>query len=108
MPLSIISIARNSLKFTSAKAVAALAGLGVTLYAGTILLPEEYGTYGLLSLWLTYVTLATPGLYLAAGREVPVLLGKGQEKEALKVQNIAISSELLYTIVPMLFILSVS
>ncbi len=104
MPLSIISIARNSLKFTSAKAVAALAGLGVTLYAGTVLLPEEYGAYGLLSLWLTYVILAAPGIYTAASREIPVLLGKGQEKEALKVQNISISAELLCTIVPAAFV----
>jgi O-antigen/teichoic acid export membrane protein len=108
MPLSIISIARNSLKFTSAKAIAALAGFGVTLYAGAVLLPEEYGTYGLLSLWLTYVTLAAPGIYFAASREVPVLLGKRQEEDALRVQNIAISTELIYTIIPAAFIVAVA
>jgi len=100
MPLSIINIAKNTLKFTSVKIVAALAGLGVTLYAATILLPEEYGTYGLLILWLTYVSLVTPGMYSAASREIPVFLGKGQEKDALKVQNISLSAELLFTILP--------
>ncbi len=100
MPVSIISIARNSLKFTSAKTIAALAGLGVTLYAATVLLPEEYGTYGLLSLWLTYIIIVAPGIYTAASREMPVLLGKGQEKDALRVQNISVSTELLYTIIP--------
>jgi O-antigen/teichoic acid export membrane protein len=100
MPLSIISIARNSIKFTTVKTIAALAGLGVALYAATILLPEEYGTYGLLSLWLTYVGLVTPGIYNAASREMPVLLGKGQEKDALRVQNISISAELIFTIAP--------
>jgi len=100
MPLSIISIARNSLKFTSVKTIAALAGLGVTLYAATILLPEEYGTYGLLILWLTYVSLVTPGTNIAASREIPILLGKGQQEDALKVQNISLSAELAFTIVP--------
>ena len=100
MPLSIISIARNSLKFTAVKTLAALAGLGVTLYAATILLPEEYGTYGLLILWLTYVSLVTPGTSIAASREIPILLGKGQHEEARKVQNISLSAELVFTIVP--------
>jgi O-antigen/teichoic acid export membrane protein len=100
MPLSIISIAKNSLKFTSIKTFSALVGLGVTLYAATILLPEEYGTYGLLILWLTYVNLATPGTNVAALREMPILLGKGQEKDAVRVQNVSLSAELLFTIVP--------
>ena len=108
MPLSIISIAKNSIKFTSIKTIGALAGLGVTLYAAVILLPEEYGTYGLLSLWLTYVLLVAPGIYSAASREMPVLLGKGQEKDALRVQNISISAELLYTIVPTAVIIGVA
>src|SRR4030042_191382 len=108
MPLSIISIAKNSIKFTSIKTIGALAGLGVTLYAAIILLPEEYGTYGLLSLWLMYVGFVAPGIYSAASREMPVLLGKGQEKDALRVQNISISAELLYTIIPTAVIIGVA
>ena len=108
MPLSIIGIARDSIKFTSAKAIGALAGLGLTLYAGTLLSPEEYGTYGLLSLWLTYVILAAPGIYNAASREMPVLLGQAREKDALRVQNISVSTELLYTIVPTAVVIGVS
>jgi len=100
MPLSIISIAKNSLKFTAVKTIAALAGLGVTLYAATILLPEEYGTYGLLILWLTYVSLVTPGTSIAASREIPILLGKGQPEDARKTQNVSLSAELVFSIVP--------
>lgn len=108
MPLSIIGIARDSLKFTAAKAIAALAGLGVILYAAAILTPEEYGTYGILILWLTYVGVAAPGIYTAASREMPVLLGQGKEKEALRVQNISVSVELLYTILPVAVVIGVS
>jgi O-antigen/teichoic acid export membrane protein len=108
MPISIISVAKNSIKFTSVKVIAAVAGLGVTLYAGTILTPEEYGTYGLLILWLTYASLVAPGMFVAASREVPVLLGRRQEEDALKVQNISISVEVLYTIVPATIIIGTS
>jgi O-antigen/teichoic acid export membrane protein len=108
MPISIISIARNSIKLTSVKAITAVGGLAVTLYAATILTPTEYGTYGLLALWLTYVTFVAPGIYSAASREIPVLLGKKQEKDALKVQNISVSAELLYTIAPAAVIVGAS
>jgi O-antigen/teichoic acid export membrane protein len=108
MPISIISVAKNSMKLTSVKVIAAVAGLGVTLYAGTILTPEEYGTYGLLSLWLLYSSLVAPGIFRAASREIPVLLGRVQDEEALKVQNAAISAEILYTIIPAVIIIGTS
>jgi O-antigen/teichoic acid export membrane protein len=108
MPISIISIARNSIKFTSVKAVTAVGGLAITLYAATILTPTEYGTYGLLALWLTYVIFVAPGIYNAASREIPVFLGKKQEKDALKVQNISVSAELIYTIAPAAVIIGTS
>jgi O-antigen/teichoic acid export membrane protein len=100
MPVSIINIARNSLKFTSVKTVAALLGLGVTLYAATILRPEEYGTYGLLILWITYANLVTPGTNNAASREIPILLGKGRDEAARRLQNVSISAELFFTVIP--------
>ncbi|MCX7912752.1 MAG: hypothetical protein N2506_07340, partial [Dehalococcoidales bacterium] len=100
MPVSIIGIVRNSLKFTAVKAIAAAAMFGVTLYAATVLTPAEYGIYGVLSLWLTYVGLATPGIYAAAAREIPVLLGRQKEKDALSVQNVALSAEIIWAIFP--------
>jgi O-antigen/teichoic acid export membrane protein len=108
MPISIISVARNSIKFTSVKVIAAVTMLGVTLYAGTLLTPEEYGTYGLLILWLMYVSLVSPGIYIAASREIPIFLGRGQDEDALRVQNISISAELLYMIVPAAVIIGAS
>lgn len=108
MPISIINIARNAMKFTSVKLISAAAGLAVTLYAATILTPAEYGTYGLLALWLMYVGLVTPGIYSAASREIPVLLGQGRDEDALRVQNISVSAELLYIIIPTAVIIGAS
>jgi len=108
MAVSIISILKNSMKFSLVKAVSALIGLPVTIYVATILVPEEYGIYGLLALWLMYATLIGPGIASAGSREMPVLLGRDQEKEALRIQNISVSSELLYTIIPTIVILGAS
>jgi len=74
----------------------------------TILVPEEYGTFGFLGLWLMYATLIRPGLLSAGQREVPVLLGRGEEQRSLRIQNVSISSEVLYLAIPVLAILAAS
>lgn len=108
MAISIINIARHSVKFTSVNFLGALISVAVTIYVATILVPEEYGIYGFLGLWLMYAGLIGPGIFSAGTREVPVLLGKGKEEEALKVQNISLSAEILYTIIPFVVIIGAS
>jgi O-antigen/teichoic acid export membrane protein len=108
MTLSIISIAKNSLKFSAVSVISALLGLLVTLYIATVLAPEEYGIYGFLSLWLLYAGLIGPGILSAGYREMPVLLGKGQEGEALRIQNVSLSSQMLYLIIPFAVMLGAS
>lgn len=108
MMLSIISIAKNSLKFSVVSVVSALLGLVVTLYVATVLAPEEYGIYGFLSLWLLYAGLIGPGILSAGYREMPVLFAKDNQKEALRIQNISLSSQMLYLVVPFAVILGAS
>lgn len=108
MAISIINIARNSLKFTSVTFLRALISLPVTIYVATILVPQEYGVFGFLGLWLMYATLITPGLLPSGYREIPVLLGKGDENEALRIQNITITSDMLYSLLPFVVILGAS
>ncbi len=108
MAISIINIARNSLKFTSVNFLMALISLPVTIYVATILVPEEYGIFGFLGLWLMYATLIGPGISSAGAREIPVLLGKGEEREALRIQNTSVSSEMLFSIIPFVVILGAS
>ncbi len=108
MTLSIINIAKNSLKFSVVSVISALLGLVVTLYVATVLAPEQYGVYGFLSLWLLYAGLIGPGILSAGYREMPVLFGKGQEEEALRIQNVSLSSQMLYLIMPFAVILGAS
>lgn len=108
MAISITNIARNSLKFTSVNLLAALISMPVTIYVATKLVPEEYGVYGFLGLWLTYAGLIGPGIVGAGQREMPVLLGRGKEREALEIQNVSLSAEILYTIIPFVVIIGAS
>ncbi|MFC1904263.1 oligosaccharide flippase family protein [Chloroflexota bacterium] len=108
MAISVLNIIRNSLKFSSVNLLTGLISLPVSVYVATIILPEEYGVFGFLGLWLMYATLIRPGLTMSGYREIPVLLGKGEEKEALKVQNIAVTSDMLYSVLPVIVILGAS
>ena len=108
MAISVIDIAKNSLKFSSASLLGALVLLPVNIYVATILLPEEYGVYGFLGLWLIYANLIRPGFTISGYREIPVLLGKGEENEALRIQNITVTSDMLYSMLPFVVILGAS
>jgi O-antigen/teichoic acid export membrane protein len=108
MVISIINIARDAFKFTSVGFLGAILSSLVTLYVATILVPEEYGVYGYLALWLMYAGLIGPGIISAGLREMPVYLGQGKEEEALRLQNISITSELLFSIIPFIVILGAS
>ncbi len=78
------------------------------MYAGTIIGPEEWGEYGFLSLWLMYANLITLGISGAGAREIPVCLGRSNDDDALKIQNVSMSAELFYTILPFIIILGAS
>ena len=108
MAISVIDVARNSLKFSTINLLGVLISLPVSIYIATILVPEEYGVFGFLGLWAMYAALIRPGLTTSGYREIPVLLGKGEEKEALRIQNIAITSDMLYSILPIVVILGAS
>jgi len=108
MTISIINIARNSLKFTSINFVVALISYVVTIYAATILVPEEYGIFGFLGLWSMYAGVIGPGIFSAGSREIPVLLGREKGEEALRIQNVSITVELFYSIIPFVIILGAS
>ena len=108
MTISIINIARNSLKFTSVNFVVAIISYVVTIYVATILVPEEYGIFGFLGLWSMYAGVIGPGIFSAGSREIPVLLGREKGEEALRIQNVSITVELFYSIIPFVIILGAS
>ena len=108
MTISITNIARNSLKFSAVQIIGAVIAMLTSMYVATIIAPKEYGVYGFLGLWLMYASLISPGLASAGSREIPGLLGKGEVKEAVRIQNVSLTPELLYSILPFIAILTAS
>jgi hypothetical protein len=75
---------------------------------GMFLEPKEYGIISFVALWGLYAGLINPGMLSAAQREIPYLIGKKEKEQSKKVQNIAISSDLLYSVLPFLAIICAS
>ena len=108
MTISITNIARNSLKFSTVQVIGAVIAMLASMYVATIIVPEEYGIYGFLGLWLMYASLIGPGLVSAGSREMPGLLGKGEVARAVRIQNVSLTPELLYSLLPFIVILAAS
>lgn len=100
MTISITHIAKNSLKFSIVQIVGAVVSLLASLYIATVILPDEYGIYGFLLLWLTYASFISPGIIAAGSREMPGLLGKGKVDTAIRIQNASLTPELIWILIP--------
>ena len=100
MSIDINSVIKNGFKFNIVNIISIFIAFVASIYVATVLTPEEFGIYGLLGLWLLYAGLIGPGFISASSREIPVLLGKNLEKDALKVQNVSLTAELIYLIIP--------
>ena len=100
MTISITNVAKNALKFSMVQMIGAIVSLLASLYIATIVLPDEYGIYGFLLLWLIYATLISPGISSAGSREMPGLLGKGEVAAAIRIQNVSLTPELIWTLIP--------
>ena len=108
MTISITNIAKNSLKFSTVQIIGAVISMLASMYVATIILPEEYGIYGFLGLWLTYAGLIGPGIMGAGSREMPGLLGKGEVAAAIRIQNVSLTPELVWSLIPFAVILIAS
>jgi O-antigen/teichoic acid export membrane protein len=105
MTINITNIAKNSLKISLVQIIGAALALLASMYVATIILPEQYGIYGFLLLWSTYAGLFTPGIMSAGSREMPGLLGKGKTAAATRIQNISLTPELVWSLIPFAVIL---
>jgi O-antigen/teichoic acid export membrane protein len=105
MAISITNVAKNAMKFSTVQIIGAVVGTLSSMYIATIIAPTEYGIYGFLVLWLTYASLFSPGFVNAGSREMPGLLGKGDVNAAIRIQNVSLTPELLYSLLPFIVIL---
>lgn len=75
---------------------------------GFYLIPSQYGIISFAALWSLYGGLINPGVLDAAQREIPYLLGKKMEDRAQTIQNISISFDFLWSLLPFLVIFAAS
>jgi len=108
MTISIRNIIKQSAKFNVVSIISLLVKIPNQIIIGMFLLPEEYGIISFVTLWKLYAGLINPGMLSAAQREIPYLIGKKEGKQFIRVQNIAISSDLIYSILPFLVIFGAS
>jgi O-antigen/teichoic acid export membrane protein len=108
MAISIRNILKQSAKFNAVNIISLSIQIPNQIIIGMFLVPEEYGIISLVLLWRLYAGLINPGMLSAAQREIPYLIGKKEGKQFTRVQNIIISSDLMYSILPFLAILCAS
>jgi len=108
MTISIRNIVKQSAKFSVVNIISLLLKIPNQIIIGIFLLPEEYGIISFVALLKLYAGLINPGMLSAAQREIPYLIGKKEVKQFIRVQNIAISSDFLYSILPFLAIFCTS
>ncbi len=105
MSISIIKVLRQSAKFNAVEIVGKIIAIPKTIIVAAILLPKDMGVIGFLGLWKTYSGLINPGILTAGHREIPYFLGRNEEDNALRIQNISITGDLIYCLLPFLVIL---
>jgi O-antigen/teichoic acid export membrane protein len=94
------SILRKSSKVSGANLVGVVVLFPVNILMARVLGPELWGVVGYVALWQLYASFSKPGMFGAAFREMPGLLAQGKTAEATRVQNIGITGDAIYLLLP--------
>lgn len=108
MAISVTNIIKQSTKLNIVAIITGIISIPKNIFIAMVLLPEDFGLISFLGLWSMYAGMIKPGILEAGQREIPFLSGKGEKNEALRIQNISISGNLLYSIFPFIVILCAS
>lgn len=103
MAIKITRIIKDSLAFNFVGIITKIFMALSMIYAAEVLGSEEYGVYGIVLLWAQYTGLIKPGLVAQATREIPVL--ERQKKDSYSIQNISISGELIFALIPFIILI---
>ncbi|HXQ24451.1 MAG TPA: oligosaccharide flippase family protein [Candidatus Acidoferrales bacterium] len=99
-PFNPLHILRSSSKLSAASLVGMVLSFAVSLMTGRILGPENVGVLALVGVWTFYTQLVRPGFLAAATRDMPHLIGRGELDEARRIQNIGMTGELAFVLLP--------
>ena len=106
MAINIRSLLKDSLTFNLVGVITKVLMAISMIFAAKTLGPEDFGIYGLILLWSQYIGLVKPGFLAQAIREIPVL--ERENKNSYKIQNIAITGELIFAIFPTIILVIAS
>lgn len=98
-------IASQTIKFNLVNIFSFVIQIPVQFVIGLYIPPKDYGIMGLMSLWLLYSSLINPGMLSTAQREIPYYLGNNEIDKSIIIQNVAISSDLIYSFFTFLVII---
>jgi O-antigen/teichoic acid export membrane protein len=98
--MRIREILKSSSKISGASVLGGLLSAAANIVVARRLGPEGVGVIGLVKLWQLYANFAKPGFLQAAYREMLHLSGQSRPDEARQVQNIALTGEGAFVLIP--------
>lgn len=98
--LSIRDVAQASSKISGVNILGGLLSTAANILVARRLGPEALGVVGFVQLWLLYAGFVRPGLIQAAFREMLHLHGRGEEAEARRIQDVAVTAEAAFLLLP--------
>ena len=104
--LSLWGIFKKSSKLSASSLLGFVLMLWANFTIARVLGPETVGVLALVGVWRFYTGLVKPGLLAGASRDIPHLLGEGNEIEARRLQNVAITGEVIFSLLPLAVIIA--
>ncbi|MFN8455088.1 MAG: oligosaccharide flippase family protein [Anaerolineae bacterium] len=98
--LNPLRILRSSSKITLVTLIGAPVSFALNIFTARNLSPDQLGQINFVLLWLMYANLITPGTFAGGQREMIYRLGRNETEAARQAQNVAISGELAWSLLP--------
>ncbi|MFN8456754.1 MAG: oligosaccharide flippase family protein [Anaerolineae bacterium] len=106
--LNPLRILRSSSKITLVTLISAPITFALNIFIARNLSPDQLGQINFVMLWLMYANLITPGTFAGGQREMIYRLGRDETEPARQAQNVAVSGELVWSLLPFSFFLIVA
>lgn len=108
MAISVVNVVKQSAKFNIVDVIGKFISVPRNIIIAVVLSPNDYGLISFVGLWSMYAGLISPRIHSAGTREMVYLLGRNEKEKALRIQNIFVTGDLIYSILPFTVILGAS
>lgn len=108
MAVSVLSILRQSSKFTGVNILSRFIGFPISIVIAMVLSPTDYGIIGYAGVIVTWAGFFNLGVMSSACREIPALVATGRITRARYLQNLAITAENFITLLVFIGLISIT